>query len=259
LSHHGIKRLNSFWYKNVTSKTVYFINTKANFVGMGLISTLFDFIFHVDKYLGILIQTFGVFTYFILFAIVFCETGLVLTPFLPGDSLLFVAGAFAGNGALNIVALFFIFFAAAVLGDNMNYWIGNYFGEKVFAKSRFFKQEYLDKTKAFYTKHGVKTIIIARFVPIIRTFSPFVAGVGKMKYSTFFIFDFIGGFVWVSLFLFAGYFFGTLPWVEKNLTLVIFTIIFVSLIPPVIEIYKHWRASKKNKASETPVKQEEKK
>ena len=226
---------------------------------MGLISTFIDFVLHIDKYLGIIIQNFGIATYFILFLIIFCETGLVFTPFLPGDSLLFVTGAFAAKGVLNVFVLFALLSLAAILGDTLNYWIGNYFGEKVFTKSRFFKQEYLDKTKAFYTKHGGKTIILARFVPIIRTFAPFVAGIGKMNYFKFLTYNIIGGIAWVSLFLFAGYFFGTLPWVEKNLTLVIFLIIFVSLIPPAIEIYKHWRASRKNKASKTPANQEQKK
>ena len=198
-----------------------------------------DFILNVDKYLEILIGKFGVLTYFILFLIILLETGLVVTPFLPGDSLLFVAGTFASGGAFNIWILFILLSVAAILGDSLNYAIGSYFGAKVFEKSRFFKKEYLDKTKGFYDKYGKKTIVMARFVPIIRTFAPFVAGVGKMRYSSFISYNIVGGILWVALFLFGGYFFGQVPFVEKNLTLVIFAIIFISILPPVIEYLRH--------------------
>ena len=198
-----------------------------------------DFILNVDKYLEILIGKFGVLTYFILFLIILLETGLVVTPFLPGDSLLFVAGTFASGGAFNIWILFILLSVAAILGDSLNYAIGSYFGVRVFEKSRFFKKEYLDKTKGFYDKYGKKTIVMARFVPIIRTFAPFVAGVGKMRYSSFISYNIVGGILWVALFLFGGYFFGQVPFVEKNLTLVIFAIIFISILPPVIEYLRH--------------------
>ena len=202
---------------------------------MSYITTLFDFILHIDKYLGIIIQEFGPFTYLILFAIIFLETGLVITPLLPGDSLLFVTGTFAAKGYINIALIIFLLSIAAILGDTVNYWIGNYFGEKVFENNRFFKKEHLEKTKEFYRKHGGKTIIIARFVPIIRTFAPFVAGIGKMSYTRFISFNVIGGIAWVIGFVLAGYYFGSIPIIKENLTLVIMAIIIVSLIPPVME------------------------
>ncbi len=190
-----------------------------------------DFILHVDKYVGEIVQTYGVLSYFILFLVIFLETGLVITPFLPGDSLLFITGAFAASGYLNIFVLFFVFFIAAVAGDSINYWIGNYFGERFFEKTKLFKKEHLEKTREFYKKHGGKTIILARFMPIVRTFAPFVAGVGKMNYGRFFMFNLIGGLLWVGSFVFAGYFFGKIPFVEKNLTLIIYSIITVSIVP----------------------------
>lgn len=211
---------------------------------LGLVKKGVDVILHLDKYLGSVIQTYGTWAYLILFIIIFCETGLVVTPFLPGDSLLFVNGTLAEQGMINIVFLFILLSLAAVLGDSFNYWLGNYFGEKVFAKSRFVKKEYLERTKEFYKKHGGKTIIMARFIPIIRTFAPFVAGVGKMGYLQFLSYNIIGGIAWVTTFLLGGYYFGTMPWVKKNLTLVIFTIIFVSLIPPVIEFFKSRKSTK---------------
>lgn len=200
-----------------------------------------DFILHVDKYIGEFIASYGVFTYGILFFIIFLETGLVLTPFLPGDSLLFVAGAFAAQGSLNVILLFVLLSIAAIVGDTANYWIGHFFGERFFVRRRLIKREHLEKTKKFYEKHGGKTIIYARFVPIIRTFAPFVAGVGAMRYSRFLLFNIIGGVAWAGLFVFAGYFFGGMPIVEENLTLVIFIIILLSLLPPIIEYLKSRR------------------
>ncbi|MBI2499617.1 DedA family protein [Candidatus Woesearchaeota archaeon] len=205
---------------------------------MNIISKLFDFIMHIDKYLGSIIQNYGTFSYFILFLIIFLETGLVITPFLPGDSLIFVAGTFAAKNVINVYLLFLILIVAAILGDTFNYWIGNYFGENVFSKSRFFKKEYLDKTKEFYDKYGGKTIILARFIPIIRTFAPFVAGIGKMNYFRFLVFNISGGVFWVALFLFGGYFFGNIKFVQDNLSLVVLAIILLSLIPPIIEFLK---------------------
>jgi membrane-associated protein len=210
---------------------------------MGAINFLIDFVLHIDKYLGILVQNYGTFTYAILFFIIFLETGLVMAPFLPGDSLLFVVGTFSAQGTFNIFLVFVLLAVAAVLGDSVNYWIGNYFGENVFAKSRLFKREYLEKTKEFYKKHGGKAIILGRFVPIIRTFVPFVAGVGKMSYSKFLTYNIAGGIAWIMFFLFAGYFFGNLPFVEKNLTLWIYVIVLMSFIPIILEYLRH----KKNK------------
>ncbi len=200
-----------------------------------------DIFIHLDKYLYILIQQYGNLTYLILFLVIFLETGFVLTPFLPGDSLLFVVGTFATAKLLNITFLFVILAAAAILGDSVNFWVGKYFGEKVFANSRFFKQEYLEKTKEFYQKHGGKTIIFARFIPIIRTFAPFVAGIGKMNYPKFLIFNVASGVSWVGLFLFGGYFFGSISLVQENLTLVTIVIISTSFIPVIIEVIKRKR------------------
>ena len=205
------------------------------------LTTLFQFLLHVDKYLDYIIITYGYLTYPILFLIIFCETGFVFTPFLPGDSLIFIAGTFAVKGSINIWLLWVLLCFAAVLGDSVNYWIGSYFGERVLSKSRFFKKEYLDRTKDFYEKHGGKTIVFARFIPIVRTFAPFVAGVGKMKYKKFFNYNFFGGIAWVSLFLWGGYFFGQLEWVKNNITLVTILIIIVSILPVVFE----WLRSRK--------------
>lgn len=204
---------------------------------MGVMS-LVNFFLNIDKYLNIIINNYGAGVYFILFLVIFLETGLVITPFLPGDSLLFIAGTFAGTGDLNLWLILIILSLAAIIGDSLNYWIGNYFGERVFSKSRLVKKEYLEKTKEFYRKHGGKTIILARFVPIIRTFAPFVAGVGKMEYGKFLSFNVIGGLLWVFLFVFAGYYFGKIPIVEQNLTLVILIIIFLSIIPIILEFIK---------------------
>ena len=172
-----------------------------------------------------------------LFLIIFLETGLVLTPFLPGDSLLFVSGAFAAAGSLNIYILFISLSIASILGDTVNYWLGHYFGIKVFSK--FIKQEHIEKTKLFFHKHGKKTIVLARFIPIIRTFAPFVAGIGKMEYPIFLSYNVIGGVAWVAIFLFSGFYFGNIPLIKENLTLVVLIIIVASLIPVVIEYIKH--------------------
>lgn len=180
-------------------------------------------------------------TYAILFAIIFCETGLVITPFLPGDSLLFAAGSFAAVGALNEMWLFWLLSLAAFLGDTVNYWIGAYIGPKVFHKEhvRFLNKEYLNRAHQFYEKYGGKTIIIARFVPIIRTFAPFVAGIGKMTYWRFISYNIFGGILWVASFVFAGYYFGNIPLVKNNFTFVIFAIIIISVIPAVVEYFRH--------------------
>ena len=201
-----------------------------------IIQTIIDFFLHLDKNLALIIQSYGIFTYVLLFLIIFCETGLVVTPFLPGDSLLFAAGALASNGMLNIFFLLILLSFAAIIGDSINYMIGNLIGIKIFKeKSKFFKKEYLTKAQGFYEKYGGKTIIIARFIPVIRTFAPFVAGIGKMKYRRFLIYNAIGGIIWVSLLLLAGYFFGTLPFVKNNFSIVIIAVILISLIPAIIE------------------------
>lgn len=216
---------------------------------MDIIQQIIDFILHIDVHLAELIAQYGLWIYAILFLIIFCETGLVVTPFLPGDSLLFVAGALAsiGSNNLNIHLLVLLLITAAILGDACNYLIGKYFGEKLFSnpKSKIFKQSYLKKTHDFYEKHGGKTIILARFVPIVRTFAPFVAGMGKMNYPRFFSYNVIGAIVWVVLFAYAGYFFGEMEFVKKNLSILIFAIIFVSIIPAIIEIIRQKRISKK--------------
>lgn len=202
---------------------------------------LFEIILHLDEYLEGLIGIFGTWTYVILFLIVFAETGLVITPFLPGDSLLFAVGALAGGGFLNIIIIYFSLLAAAILGDTVNYWIGHHLGPKVFSKdnSRFFNKTYLEKTREFYERHGGKTIILARFIPIIRTFAPFVAGVGKMRYLNFLAYNVLGGFIWVTSLTLAGYFFGGLPLIKDNFEYAIFAIILVSLLPVFIEFLKH--------------------
>ena len=204
---------------------------------------LIDFILHIDRHLHQLASEYGLWVYGIVFLIVFCETGLVVLPLLPGDSLLFAAGSLASlpDSQLSPHLLFLGLSIAAILGDTLNYWIGKKIGPKVFAskESRFFKREYLDKTHAFYLKYGAKTIVIARFIPIIRTFAPFVAGVGKMPYRTFIFYNIIGAVIWVGSFIYAGFYFGQLPFVQTNFKLIILAIIILSIMPPVIEYLKH--------------------
>lgn len=205
-----------------------------------MLASLIDFVLHIDQHLIELTQTYGLWIYAILFLIVFCETGLVVTPFLPGDSLLFAAGAVAALGGMNVHIAATLLLVAAVIGDAVNFAIGKYFGEKLFAKpnSRVFKREYLDKTHAFYEKYGGKTIILARFVPIVRTFAPFVAGMGNMHYGRFIRYNIIGALMWVGLLTYAGYFFGELPVVKNNFGLVVIGIIAVSVLPMAVEIAK---------------------
>lgn len=208
---------------------------------MDLIRRLIDLFLHLDKHLGQVIHDYGTWTYLILFTIIFCETGLVVTPFLPGDSLLFVAGAFAalagpgGAPPLDITFLIILLSVAAIAGDTVNYWAGHYIGPRAFTgEVRFLKKEYLDRTHRFYEHYGAMTIILARFVPIIRTFAPFVAGIGAMNYRKFITYNVVGGIVWVSLFTLSGYFFGNLEVVKKNFSLVLVAIVIISVMPMVV-------------------------
>jgi membrane-associated protein len=212
---------------------------------MEAIKYLIDFILHLDTHLVELIQQYGNWTYGILFLIIFCETGLVITPFLPGDSLLFAIGALSAKGALNAGWVFFILSVAAILGDSTNYWIGYFIGPKVFysEESRWLNRRYLERTHHFYDKYGGKTVIIARFMPIIRTFAPFVAGVGRMNYFKFLTFSIGGTLLWIGIFVVAGYLFGNIPVVKRNFTLVVFAIIIISVLPAVIEAIRARRAS----------------
>ncbi len=210
---------------------------------MDIIKSLLDLFLHLDEYLAQIISQYGVWTYGLLFVVVFMETGFVVTPFLPGDSLLFAAGTFAALGSLNVWLLFFLLASAAILGDTVNYWIGHYLGDRAY-NIKWIKKEYLDKTHAFFEKHGGKTILLARFVPIVRTFAPFVAGIGRMSYGYFISYNFIGGIVWVALFTFAGYFFGNIPFVKENFEFVIVAIILVSVVPIFVEWWKARREKK---------------
>lgn len=214
---------------------------------MAWIRQLIDFVLHIDVHLSAIIQAYGAWTYLILFGIVFCETGLVVTPFLPGDSLLFAAGTFAALGAMDPLSLIGLLCVAAVVGDTVNYWIGHWVGPEVFRKDsgRFFKREHLERTHRFYEKHGGKTIILARFVPIVRTFAPFVAGVGRMSYFQFILYNVVGGVAWVVLFAGAGYFFGNIPLVRKRFTVVILAIVVISVLPMVVEVLRHRREAAK--------------
>ncbi len=206
-----------------------------------LIVWAIDFVLHLDRHLDVVIRSYGVWTYFLLFTIVFCETGLVVTPILPGDSLLFAVGTFAALGSLDLWWVMVSLSVAAIAGDTVNYWIGYLVGPKVFTRkrSRFLKQEYLRRTHQFYEKYGGKTIIIARFVPIIRTFAPFVAGIGSMTYLRFVIYNIVGGVAWIMILVLAGYFFGNVPVVKRNFSLVIVAIIIISIMPGVIEFLRH--------------------
>jgi len=220
---------------------------------MELIKTLIDFILHIDRHLVEIVNDYQTWTYLILFLIIFAETGLVVTPFLPGDSLLFAAGAIIAKpeSGLNIIFMWALLIIAAILGDLVNYHAGKYIGVKAFSgRYRFLKVEYLNKTQEFYNKHGGKTIIYARFIPIIRTFAPFVAGIGTMSYGRFATFNIAGGIAWVTSFLFIGYFFGGLPLIKENFTFVIFGIIFVSILPPIIEFFRERNRVKRKVKSE---------
>lgn len=214
---------------------------------MEFLRDLVDLFLHLDQHLNQLIAQYGTSTYAILFLIIFCETGLVVTPFLPGDSLLFAAGTFAGMGSLNPVVLFAVLFSASVLGDSTNYWIGRYVGPRAFGGNvRFLKREYLEQTRGFYHRHGGKTVILARFLPIVRTFAPFVAGVGQMVYGRFLAMSLIGSAGWVGLFVGVGYYFGNLQVVRENFSLVVMAIIGISVVPMAIEILRGWFASRRS-------------
>ena len=212
---------------------------------MDLIAGFLDLVVHLDQHLRTLVQSYGNWVYAVLFLIVFLETGLVVTPFLPGDSLLFVAGTIAAAGELHVHGLVLLLISAAIIGDSVNYGIGRYLGPRVFRfeDSRFFKRAYLERTHAFFERHGGKTIIIARFLPIVRTYAPFVAGIGAMSYGHFLVFNVTGAILWVASLTYAGYFFGNLPVVKDNLTLVIVGIILLSIMPGVIEFWRARRAS----------------
>lgn len=206
---------------------------------MELLTQFIDIVLHLDRHLILLIAQYGYWVYGILFLIIFCETGLVVTPFLPGDSLLFVVGALAATGALDLQWVILLLMAAAFLGDNTNYWIGRFVGPKVFKKeSRWLNRAYLTKTEAFYEKHGGKTVLLARFLPILRTFAPFVAGLGRMFYSRFVLFSIAGAIVWINSLVLAGYFFGNIPLIKNNLTLVVLGIIVLSLLPGLVHFLR---------------------
>jgi membrane-associated protein len=207
---------------------------------MDFLPDFFEIILHLDRYLFDLCTQYGAWVYAILFVIVFCETGLVVTPFLPGDSLLFAVGSLAAINALDLTLSIVLLITAAILGDTVNYWIGDYVGPKVFHQenSRLLNKEYLVRTHQFYEKHGGKTIIIARFLPIIRTFAPFVAGIGSMTYKRFLLFNVVGGVLWVLLFVPAGYFFGSVPFVKNNFSLVILALVLIPGIPSVVEVVR---------------------
>jgi membrane-associated protein len=207
---------------------------------MELIVKLFDVFIHLNRYLGGIVESYGLWTYVLLFLVIFAETGLVVTPFLPGDSLLFAVGALAAGGALDIHLLFLLLAFAAVIGDTVNYWIGHRVGMRAFRENiRFLRRDHLERTQRFYEHHGGKTIVIARFIPIIRTFAPFVAGIGSMSYGRFIIYNILGGVIWTGGFLFIGYRFGNLPGVKQNFSFVILAIILISVMPAVIEYLRH--------------------
>jgi len=220
---------------------------------MAFIKILVDLFLHLDTHLSAVITQYGFWTYGLLFVVIFIETGLVVVPFLPGDSLIFAAGTFASLGSLNIWLLFLLLAIAAVVGDTVNYWIGHYLGDRAY-QIKWIKKEYLDRTHGFFDKYGNKTIFLARFIPIVRTFAPFVAGIGRMSYVDFFSYNVFGGISWVALFSFAGYFFGNIPFIRDHFSLVVIAIVLISLIPMVVEGLKVRSESKraKPKLSETP-------
>ncbi len=217
---------------------------------MELLKHFLDLILHIDKHLVELVSQYQSWTYGILFLIIFCETGLVVMPLLPGDSLLFAVGAIASKGDLNVFLVVVLLSIAAILGDTVNYWIGKAIGPKVFSSesSRWLNRKHLERTHEFYEKYGGKTIIIARFMPIIRTFAPFVAGIGKMSYGKFLLYNVVGGILWIALFTYAGFFFGEIPVVKRNFTLVIFAIIIISVLPAVFEVLRARRGQRKGQA-----------
>jgi membrane-associated protein len=219
---------------------------------MELITNFIDIILNLDKHLVELVSRYGTFSYAILFAIIFCETGLVVTPFLPGDSLIFAVGALASTGALDVYTAAILLMLAAIIGDSTNYWIGYFVGPRVFSSesSRWLNRAHLERTHRFYEKYGVKTVVIARFMPIVRTFAPFVAGIGRMNYLRFLTFSVLGSFLWIGAFVTAGYLFGEIPVVKRNFTLVVLAIIFISLLPAVVEAV---RARRQQKSVETSV------
>ncbi len=216
---------------------------------MDILTYLIDVVLHLDRHLVELIQDYGAWVYLILFLIIFAETGLVVTPFLPGDSLLFVAGTLAAAGGMDIGLLILLLCVAAILGDSVNYAIGKHVGDRMVRSGRFIRQEHIDRTHAFYAKYGGKTIVIARFVPIVRTFAPFVAGIGRMDYGRFLLFNVTGGIFWVVSLTAAGYFFGNIPVVRNNLSLVVLGIVVASIMPAVIEYVRHRRAAAAGRAS----------
>jgi membrane-associated protein len=210
---------------------------------MEQVSNLIDFILHLDSHLKEVIESYGIWCYLLFFIIIFAETGLVVTPFLPGDSLLFALGTLAATGSVKVGWLFVILSAAAVLGDSANYTVGKYFGLMILKREGawFLKKEHIERTHRFYEKYGAKTIVLARFVPIVRTFAPFIAGVGKMTYLRFFSYNVVGGILWIALFVFGGFFFGNIPVIRRNFTLTIFAIIIISILPAVIEVIREKR------------------
>jgi membrane-associated protein len=220
---------------------------------MTIVQFLIDLFLHLDDHLSAVITQYGAWTYALLFFVIFVETGFVVTPFLPGDSLLFAAGTFAGLGSLDLWLLLVLLAVAAILGDTVNYWIGHYLGERAY-DVRWIKKEYLDRTHAFFEKHGGKTIFLARFVPIVRTFAPFVAGIGRMSYGYFISYNVFGGIIWVAVFTVTGYLFGNIPFVRDNFSLVVIAIVLVSVLPMAIEALKARREGKQaaSKTPETP-------